>query len=98
MSAGEGKPPMYGDLEAQRHWMEITVNLPPFEWYHNSSSNDLEYWGLDYPPLSAYHSWLFGKIAQFTYPPLVELFRSRGIETDEAKVSLFFSSFNKVIQ
>jgi alpha-1,3-glucosyltransferase len=30
--SGEGKPPMYGDYEAQRHWMEITVNLPPSEW------------------------------------------------------------------
>ena len=25
---GAGKPPMYGDYEAQRHWMEITYNLP----------------------------------------------------------------------
>ena len=24
---------MYGDFEAQRHWMEITVNLPANEWY-----------------------------------------------------------------
>ena len=26
--SGEGKPPMYGDFEAQRHWMEITVRRP----------------------------------------------------------------------
>lgn len=26
--SGEGKPPMFGDFEAQRHWMEVTVNLP----------------------------------------------------------------------
>lgn len=53
---------MFGDYEAQRHWMEITVNLPHSEWYHNSTRNDLLYWGLDYPPLTAYHSWLCGKV------------------------------------
>lgn len=26
--SGEGKPPKYGDYEAQRHWMEVTTNLP----------------------------------------------------------------------
>ena len=30
--SGEGVPPMYGDFEAQRHWMEVTVNLPPAAW------------------------------------------------------------------
>ena len=30
---GAGKPPMFGDYEAQRHWMEITYNLPAKEWY-----------------------------------------------------------------
>ncbi len=30
--SGAGKPPMYGDYEAQRHWMEITINLPANEW------------------------------------------------------------------
>lgn len=53
---------MFGDYEAQRHWMEITVNLTPVEWYKNSSNNDLLYWGLDYPPLTAYHSYLNGKM------------------------------------
>lgn len=57
---GEGKPPMFGDYEAQRHWMEITTNLEINEWYINSTSNDLLYWGLDYPPLTAYHSYLNG--------------------------------------
>jgi hypothetical protein len=23
---------MYGDFEAQRHWMELTVNLPISQW------------------------------------------------------------------
>ena len=32
-SAGAGKTPLFGDYEAQRHWMEITYNLPVKEWY-----------------------------------------------------------------
>ena len=32
MCAGAGSKPQYGDYEAQRHWMEITTNLPPTEW------------------------------------------------------------------
>ena len=32
MQAGAGKPPKFGDYEAQRHWMEITVNTPMREW------------------------------------------------------------------
>jgi alpha-1,3-glucosyltransferase len=47
---------MHGDFEAQRHWMEITTKLPIALWYFY----DLQYWGLDYPPLTAYHSWLIG--------------------------------------
>jgi alpha-1,3-glucosyltransferase len=57
-SIGLGKPPMHGDFEAQRHWMELTNHLPISQWYFF----DLEYWGLDYPPLTAYHSWLLGKM------------------------------------
>lgn len=30
--SGQGKPPMYGDFEAQRHWMEITTATPIGEW------------------------------------------------------------------
>ena len=59
---GQETPPMYGDYEAQRHWQEITVNLPITEWYFNTTDNDLMYWGLDYPPLTAYHSWIIGKV------------------------------------
>ena len=62
--SGEHTPPMYGDFEAQRHWMELTVNLPPNAWYVHGPDNDLQYWGLDYPPLSAHLSWLLGKVAR----------------------------------
>jgi alpha-1,3-glucosyltransferase len=47
---------MYGDYEAQRHWMELTMHRPIREWY----TYDVQYWGLDYPPLTAYVSWACG--------------------------------------
>lgn len=47
--SGKGSPPLHGDLEAQRHWIEITLHLPRSQWYFY----DLQYWGLDYPPLTA---------------------------------------------
>ena len=65
---GENTPPMYGDFEAQRHWMELTIHLPISEWYWY----DLQWWGLDYPPLTAYHSWLCGKMFVECYPAWFE--------------------------
>ncbi|KAL7567939.1 hypothetical protein ACA910_019650 [Epithemia clementina (nom. ined.)] len=63
-----------GDFEAQRHWMEITWNLPISEWY----THDLEYWGLDYPPLSAFQSWLCGALSHMLAgPETVALHTSR---------------------
>ncbi|BET02607.1 asparagine-linked glycosylation 6, alpha-1,3-glucosyltransferase homolog (S. cerevisiae) [Nesidiocoris tenuis] len=79
--SGLGKPPMFGDYEAQRHWMEITYHLPPIEWYFNTTDNDLMYWGLDYPPLTAYHSWLCGAAAQGVNPDWISLGASRGHES-----------------
>ncbi|KAH9675789.1 putative dolichyl pyrophosphate Man9GlcNAc2 alpha-1,3-glucosyltransferase [Citrus sinensis] len=79
--SGAGSPPKFGDYEAQRHWMEITLNLPVLEWYRNSTSNDLSYWGLDYPPLTAYQSYFHGLFLRFFDPDSVSLFTSRGYET-----------------
>uniref|UniRef100_A0A1B0CYC8 Alpha-1,3-glucosyltransferase n=1 Tax=Phlebotomus papatasi TaxID=29031 RepID=A0A1B0CYC8_PHLPP len=84
--SGSGKPPMFGDFEAQRHWQEITVNLPVKDWYRNTTDNDLLYWGLDYPPLTAYHSWACGKIAELVDPAFVRLHSSRGISSDAHKL------------
>ncbi|EPQ54608.1 ALG6, ALG8 glycosyltransferase [Gloeophyllum trabeum ATCC 11539] len=81
-SAGQGTPPLFGDYEAQRHWMEITVHLPVREWY----TYDLQYWGLDYPPLTAYVSWLCGIVGSWFDPAWFALDRSRGIETPGSKV------------
>lgn len=79
--SGEKKPPMFGDYEAQRHWMEVTNNLPVEEWYFNTTNNDLMYWGLDYPPLTAYHSKLCGFIASLIDDSFVALGSSRGYES-----------------
>lgn len=83
--SGHKQPPMFGDFEAQRHWQEITLNLPIRQWYENSTLNDLNYWGLDYPPLTAYHSWFLGWLARRLDPTFVTLFESRGITDDSHK-------------
>jgi alpha-1,3-glucosyltransferase len=97
---GQGIPPMFGDYEAQRHWMELTNHLPTRQWY----TYNLQYWGLDYPPLTAYHSWLCGKMCVFSasglapalpltmnrgsfiHPRWFALDTSRGIETPASKL------------
>lgn len=89
---------MFGDYEAQRHWMELTNHLPIRQWY----TYDLQYWGLDYPPLTAYHSWLCGKMwvacilrphtssrsnsGSWIDPQWFALDTSRGIETPMSKL------------
>ncbi|KAG7172495.1 Dolichyl pyrophosphate Man9GlcNAc2 alpha-1-3-glucosyltransferase-like [Homarus americanus] len=84
---------MFGDYEAQRHWQEVTVNLPVKEWYMNSTNNDLLYWGLDYPPLTAYHSYLCGLVARKLNPSFVELHKSRGYESYEHKLFMRYTVF-----
>lgn len=74
---------MHGDYEAQRHWMEITTQLPISQWYFH----DLEWWGLDYPPLTAYHSWILGKIGSRINPDWFALYTSRG--SDDPKLKVF---------
>ncbi|KAK0670383.1 family 57 putative glycosyltransferase [Cercophora samala] len=80
--SGFQKPPMFGDYEAQRHWMEITTHLPITQWYFH----DLQWWGLDYPPLTAYHSWLCGKIGSLIDPSWFALYKSRGIHDPNLKI------------
>ncbi|OLY85791.1 Dolichyl pyrophosphate Man9GlcNAc2 alpha-1,3-glucosyltransferase [Smittium mucronatum] len=80
--SGMSVAPMFGDYEAQRHWMELTTHLPTSQWYFYS----LEYWGLDYPPLTAYHSWICGYVANLINPIWMALDASRGIETYGSKM------------
>lgn len=71
-----------GDFEAQRHWMELTLHLPIGDWYHY----DLNYWGLDYPPLTAYVSWICGMASHYVVGPESVAFEtSRGIENPTHK-------------
>ena len=58
--SGRGVEPMHGDFEAQRHWIELALRLPTSKWYFY----DLQYWGLDYPPLTAWVSLLCGYAAR----------------------------------
>lgn len=89
--SGESTPPMFGDYEAQRHWMEITTNLPFDEWYRNTTRNDLLYWGLDYPPLTAYHMYFCGLLAKFLNPDFVVLEKSRGFQSDTHKLFMRYT-------
>ncbi|EME89310.1 glycosyltransferase family 57 protein [Pseudocercospora fijiensis CIRAD86] len=80
--SGFQKPPMHGDFEAQRHWMELTIHLPTTHWYFH----DLQWWGLDYPPLTAYHSWLLGTIGSYINPSWFALYLSHGLDEPDLKV------------
>ncbi|KAI0802056.1 glucosyltransferase [Irpex lacteus] len=80
--SGQATPPMFGDYEAQRHWLELTIHLPFRQWY----TYDLQYWGLDYPPLTAYISWICGIIGSWVNPDWFALFSSRGYESEGSKV------------
>ena len=62
--------------------MEVTTQLPISQWYFH----DLEWWGLDYPPLTAYHSWLCGKIGSLINPEWFALRTSRGSHDPMLKV------------
>ncbi|XXG80071.1 hypothetical protein AAC387_Pa09g1017 [Persea americana] len=85
--SGAGNPPMYGDFEAQRHWMEITLHISSKDWYRNTTSNNLSYWGLDYPPLTAYQSYAHGLLfLQPFAPDSVALFTSHGHESPLGKL------------
>ena len=71
--------------------MEVTLNLKIKDWYRNTSDNDLNYWGLDYPPLSAYQSWTSGKFLALFDPKSVELHSSRGYENELSKIGMRLS-------
>lgn len=53
--------------------------------YFQGPDNDLQYWGLDYPPLTALVSWGYGVLAGAVVPQLVALHSSRGHESVEGK-------------
>ncbi|KAF2277515.1 glucosyltransferase [Westerdykella ornata] len=87
--SGFQSPPMHGDFEAQRHWMEITKHLPVSQWYFH----DLGWWGLDYPPLTAYHSWLLGVIGSAINRDWFALYKSRALDDPSLKIYMRATSF-----
>jgi alpha-1,3-glucosyltransferase len=88
--SGRGQGPMFGDFEAQRHWIELTLHLPASKWYFY----DLQYWGLDYPPLTALVSRWCGLAGVGMFPGLIqhfELDKSRGTEAPELILFMRFT-------
>lgn len=83
---------MFGDFEAQRHWMEVALNVPIRDWYTDTPDNELLYWGLDYPPLSGYVSWIFGKLVGYVEPEAVRLYSSRGFESPGSRAAMRFTA------
>lgn len=75
----------------------VSACLPDFTFvscrYVNSSGNDLEYWGLDYPPMTAYHSWALGAAAAHINPNWVALEKSHGYESYDHKMFMRMSVF-----
>ena len=70
--------------------ISLSPPLPPR--YINSTRNDLSWWGLDYPPLSGYQSWLHGKLLTKLLLPeeekelaLALTHESRGFESPGSK-------------
>lgn len=86
--SGESTPPMYGDYEAQRHWMEIALAFPPHVWYRDVPGNNLTYWGLDYPPLSGYASYAVGSVLRRVEPAAVALEESHGYESPRSRAAM----------
>lgn len=74
--SGQARPPIFGNFETQRHW-----NLPIRDWYRSTTDYELLYWGLDYPPLTTYHS----RRSQYRNASYVELHKSRGKTSDQHK-------------
>ena len=65
--------------------MELTLNTPPKEWYVETSANNLTYWRIDYPPLTAYTSLISGYLSNLYDRDSVILIESRGYENPSHK-------------
>ena len=75
--------------------MELTNNLPIKEWYTNSTLNPLSYWPIDYPPMSAYHSFISGYFVKLIYPQCIKLRNSWGFESPfHKKIMRFIALFS----
>ena len=75
-----------GDYHSLAHLRLVHISIPPKFRYRNGTHNDLMYWGLDYPPLTAFHEYVLGKIAEYLCPEVVTFEASRGCETSSCIV------------
>jgi alpha-1,3-glucosyltransferase len=57
--------------------MTITVNRPISAWYEESDSQP--WWRIDYPPVAAYLSYIFGTIYRRIEPAAMDI--QRGYES-----------------
>ncbi len=57
----------------------------------STNSNDLNYWGLDYPPLTAYHSYITGKVSAYLNSNWTTLLESHGHESYSHKLFMRYS-------
>ena len=73
--------------------MYVCMCVWVYHRYGNSSGNDLKYWGLDYPPLTAYHSWVMGLISVHINPEWIALETSHGYESYHHKIFMRMTVF-----
>ena len=66
--------------------MELTLNTLPKDWYVETPFNNLTYWRIDYPPLTAYASLICGYFSNLYDGSSVTLVDSRGYENSSNKV------------
>lgn len=68
--------------------MELSNNLRIEDLYTPSNDNPNNYWPLDYPPMSAYHAIIFGKLIKFFLPQSILLKESWGYESINHKIMM----------
>ena len=74
-------------FDAHRARSQVTIGVDISEWY----TYDVQYWGIDYPPLTAYISYVFGRLAELLEPEMVALDHSRGFESPSSKLFMRLS-------
>jgi alpha-1,3-glucosyltransferase len=68
--------------------MSITINRPLDNWYYET--DDSPWWRIDYPPIAAYLSFLFGYIYRFIEPQAMNL--QMGYESHSLKSYMRFTA------
>jgi alpha-1,3-glucosyltransferase len=85
--SGKGDWPQLGDFEAHRNWMSITVNRSLDGWYWEGDST---WWRIDYPPIAAYLSYIFGLIYYSIEPQ--SLLLQQGYESESLTAYMRFTT------